>query len=78
MSSPSASTPPSDDLSNLVTECILAFEREGPTGVDRLLAQHPEQATDARSKLEALREAVRQDPNSDYRAEAESAVAGGA
>ncbi|MCA8966507.1 MAG: serine/threonine protein kinase, partial [Planctomycetes bacterium] len=52
-------TPPSDrdDLSSLVTRCILAFEQEGESAVEGLLAANPVLATEARAQLLALRDA---------------------
>lgn len=51
--------PPSDrdDLSSLVTRCILAFEQEGESAVEGLLAANPAIATEARAQLLALRDA---------------------
>ncbi len=56
---PADLTPPSDrdDLSSLVTRCILAFEQEGESAVEGLLAANPVLATEARAQLLALRDA---------------------
>ncbi len=46
-----------DALARLVTECILAFERDGADAVQAMLASHPDLAPAARQQLDALRDA---------------------
>ncbi len=57
MSSPTTPSDQRDDLSSLVTRCILAFEQEGETAVDGLLRANPALAAAAREQLLALRDA---------------------
>ena len=44
-----------DPLDLLLAECLDRMERDGPAGLDALLAEHPEHAAELRERLSALR-----------------------